>query len=132
MKIDGKKYKKIARGELNIFKKYFQGEKQKIEKYVYLTPYQSYLNLSNIDNQKPELNSAKIYLIINLLEPMEQFKKEKESNKKNQKKNNNLNIENNENIDDYQINPQFDDNLSDLSISIIDENEEERKGLELN
>ena len=132
MKIDGKKYKKIARGELNIFKKYFQGEKQKIEKYVYLTPYQSYLNLSNIDNQKPELNSGKIYLIINLLEPMEQFKKEKESNKKNQKKNNNLNIENNENIDDYQINPQFDDNLSDLSISIIDENEEERKGLELN
>ena len=132
MKIDGKKYKKIARGELNIFKKYFQGEKQKIEKYVYLTPYQSYLNLSNIDNQKPELNSAKIYLIINLLEPIEQFKKEKESNKKNQKKNNNLNIENNENIDDYQINPQFDDNLSDLSISIIDENEEERKGLELN
>ena len=132
MKIDGKKYKKIARGELNIFKKYFQGEKQKIEKYVYLTPYQSYLNLSNIDNQKPELNSAKIYLIINLLEPIEQFKKEKESKKKNQKKNNNLNIENNENIDDYQINPQFDDNLSDLSISIIDENEEERKGLELN
>ena len=77
MKIDGKKYKKIARVELNIFKKYFQGEKQKIEKYVYLTPYQSYLNLSNIDNQKPELNSGKIYLIINLLEPMEQFKKEK-------------------------------------------------------
>ena len=132
MKIDGKKYKKIARGELNIFKKYFQGEKQKIEKYVYLTPYQSYLNLSNNDNQKPELNSGKIYLIINLLEPIEQGKKEKDSNKKNQKKNLNQDNNANENYDDLIINLQFDDNLSDLSISIIDESDEERKGLELN
>ena len=62
MKIEGKKYKKIARGEINIFKKYFIGDKLKIEKTVYLTPYQSFLNSVNIDSPKVELNSGKILL----------------------------------------------------------------------
>ena len=134
MKIEGKKYKKIARGEIHIFKKYFQGDKLKIEKKVYLTPYQSFINSVNIDSPKVELNSGKILLTINLLEPFEHLKKEniKEHNKKNQKKNLNQDNNANENYDDLIINLQFDDNLSDLSISIIDESDEERKGLELN
>ena len=134
MKIEGKKYKKIARGEINIFKKYFIGDKLKIEKTVYLTPYQSFLNSVNIDSPKVELNSGKILLTINLLEPYEHLKKEnvKEHNKKNQKKNLNQDNNTNENYDDLLSNQQFDDNLSDLSISIIDESDEERKGLELN
>ena len=134
MKIEGKKYKKIARGEIHIFKKYFQGDKLKIEKTVYLTPYQSFINSVNIDSPKVELNSGKILLTINLLEPFEHLKKEniKEHNKKNQKKNLNQDNNANENYDDLIINLQFDDNLSDLSISIIDESDEERKGLELN
>jgi 16S rRNA C967 or C1407 C5-methylase (RsmB/RsmF family) len=134
MKIEGKKYKKIARGEINIFKKYFIGDKLKIEKTVYLTPYQSFLNSVNIDSPKVELNSGKILLTINLLEPYEHLKKEnvKEHNKKNQKKNINQDNNSNENYDDLMSNQQFDDNLSDLSISIIDESDEERKGLELN
>ena len=134
MKIEGKKYKKIARGEIHIFKKYFQGDKLKIEKTVYLTPYQSFINSVNIDSPKVELNSGKILLTINLLEPFEHLKKEnvKEHNKKNQKKNLNQDNNANENYDGLIINLQFDDNLSDLSISIIDESDEERKGLELN
>ena len=134
MKIEGKKYKKIARGEINIYKKYFIGDKLKIEKTVYLTPYQSFLNSVNIDFQKVEFNSGKILLTINLLEPYEHLKKEnvKEHNKKNQKKNINQDNNSNENYDDLMSNQQFDDNLSDLSISIIDESDEERKGLELN
>ena len=134
MKIEGKKYKKITRGEINIYKKYFIGDKLKIEKTVYLTPYQSFLNSVNIDFQKAELNSGKILLTINLLEPYEHLKKEnvKEHNKKNQKKNINQDNNSNENYDDLMSNQQFDDNLSDLSISIIDESDEERKGLELN
>jgi hypothetical protein len=127
-----KKYFKIAKGELNIFKKYFIGDKLKIEKWVYLNLYKSFINNLNLDSQ--EINSSKIYITIKLLEPIENLKNEnnkKDNNKKiNPKKlnlDNNNHTNSNENIDDLQINNQFDDDLSDLSISLIEDKEEKNE-----
>ena len=127
-----KKYFKIAKGELNIFKKYFIGDKLKIEKWVFLNLYKSFINNLNLDSQ--EINSSKIYITIKLLEPIENLKNEnnkKDNNKKiNPKKlnvDNNNHTNSNENIDDLQINNQFDDDLSDLSISLIEDEEEKNE-----
>ena len=127
-----KKYFKIAKGELNIFKKYFIGDKLKIEKWVFLNLYKSFINNLNLDSQ--EINSSKIYITIKLLEPIENLKNEnnkKDNNKKiNPKKlnlDNNNHTNSNENIDDLQINNQFDDDLSDLSISLIEDKEEKNE-----
>ena len=127
-----KKYFKIAKGELNIFKKYFIGDKLKIEKWVYLNLYKSFINNLNLESQ--EINSSKIYITIKLLDPIENLKNEnnkKDNNKKiNPKKlnlDNNNHTNSNENIDDLQINNQFDDDLSDLSISLIEDKEEKNE-----
>ena len=127
-----KKYFKIAKGELNIFKKYFIGDKLKIEKWVYLNLYKSFINNLNLESQ--EINSSKIYITIKLLDPIENLKNEnnkKDNNKKiNPKKlnlDNNNHTNSNENIDDLQINNQFDDDLSDLSISLIEDKEKKNE-----
>ena len=127
-----KKYFKIAKGELNIFKKYFIGDKLKIEKWVFLNLYKSFINNLNLESQ--EINSSKIYITIKLLDPIENLKNEnnkKDNNKKiNPKKlnvDNNNHTNSNENIDDLQINNQFDDDLSDLSISLIEDEEEKNE-----
>ena len=132
LKKKNKKYFKIAKGELNIFKKYFIGDKLKIEKWVFLNLYKSFINNLNLDSQ--EINSSKIYITIKLLEPIENLKNEnnkKDNNKKiNPKKlnvDNNNHTNSNENIDDLQINNQFDDDLSDLSISLIEDEEEKNE-----
>lgn len=54
----GQKYKKIAKGEINIYKKYFQGDNVQTEKWVYLTLFQTQLeNMGhNTDIIKAELN----------------------------------------------------------------------------
>ena len=130
LKKQNKKYSKIAKGELNILKKYFIGNQLKIEKYVYLTLFKSFKNDLILESQE----IPKIFVRINLLEPIDHLKKEnnqKDQNKKiNQKK---LNTDNNnytnpnDNIDDLKIKNQFDDDLSDLSISLIENEEEEKK-----
>ena len=130
LKKQNKKYSKIAKGELNILKKYFIGNQLKIEKYVYLTLFKSFKNDLILESQE----ISKIFVRINLLEPIDHLKKEnnqKDQNKKiNQKK---LNTDNNnytnpnDNIDDLKIKNQFDDDLSDLSISLIENEEEEKK-----
>ena len=132
LKKKNKKYFKIAKGELNIFKKYFIGDKLKIEKWVFLNLYKSFINNLNLDSQ--EINSSKIYITIKLLDPIENLKNEnnkKDNNKKiNPKKlnvDNNNHTNSNENIDDLQINNQFDDDLSDLSISLIEDEEEKNE-----
>ena len=134
LKKQNKKYSKIAKGELNILKKYFIGDQLKIEKYVYLTLFKSFKNDLILESQE----TPKIFVRINLLEPIEHLKKEnnqKEQNKKiNQKKlnsDNNNHTNPNDNIDDLKIKNQFDDDLSDLSISLIEDEEEEKKEKEI-
>lgn len=145
----GQKYKKIAKGEINIYKKYFQGDNVHTEKWVYLTLFQTQLeNMGhNTDIIKAELNKGKIYMKLTLLQPISQFKDVpimKEPIQANKTERYRSIVENsneflkkiknkkpNEIVEDLyeDINKsrEFDDGLSDLSISIIDGEDEEKK-----
>ena len=138
----GNKYKKLAKGEIELQSKYFIEKKTILEKCVYMTPYQSQIEEFGIqgDSLKNELNCGKVNVKIELQENLEEYKTklllyQKENNQNsnsdinnnNPKKNYNYNIKDNEN----NRNVQFDDNLSDVSISILDVKEEDRKGLDL-
>ena len=123
--------------------KYFLEKKTILEKCVYMTPYQSQIEEFGIqgDSLKNELNCGKVNVKIELQENLEEYKTklllyQKENNQNNNnndnmnnntRKNYNYNIKDNEN----NRNVQFDDNLSDVSISILDVKEEDRKGLDL-
>ena len=139
----GNKYKKLAKGEIELQSKYFLEKKTILEKCVYMTPYQSQIEEFGIqgDSLKNELNCGKVNVKIELQENLEEYKTklllyQKENNQNNNnndntnnntRKNYNYNIKDNEN----NRNVQFDDNLSDVSISILDVKEEDRKGLDL-
>ena len=139
----GNKYKKLAKGEIELQSKYFLEKKTILEKCVYMTPYQSQIEEFGIqgDSLKNELNCGKVNVKIELQENLEEYKTklllyQKENNQNNNnndntnnntRKNYNYNIKDNEN----NRNVQFDDNLSDVSISILDVKEEDRKGLNL-
>ena len=129
----GNKYKKIAKGDIELQSKYF-------EKWIYMTPYQSQIEELGIqsDSTKNEVNNAKINVKIELQENLEEYKtklvlyqKDNQASNSNEKnnirKNYNFNLKDGEN----NRNVQFDDNLSDVSISILDVKEEDRKGLDL-
>ena len=141
----GNKYKKLAKGDIELQSKYFLEKKTIFEKWIYMTPYQSQIEELGIKGEtlKNELNSGKINVKIELQENLEEYKtklllyqKENQNvknsdsdlNNNNGKKNFNYNLKDNEN----NRNIQFDDNLSDVSISILDVKEEDRKGLDLN
>ena len=141
----GNKYKKLAKGDIELQSKYFLEKKTIFEKWIYMTPYQSQIEELGIKGEtlKNELNSGKINVKIELQENLEEYKtklllyqKENQNvknsdsdlNNNNMKKNFNYNLKDNEN----NRNIQFDDNLSDVSISILDVKEEDRKGLDLN
>jgi hypothetical protein len=91
----------------------------------------------NTDTIKAELNKGKIYVKLTILDFMEVKKKllpkdaslRSSNNKIKQGKANELHVD-----DDNESTTQneFDDGLSELSISIVDVNEEGREGLELN
>ena len=72
MIVVGKKYKKVARGKINLYKKYFMGDKNSHEKWVYLTLLQKQIEElgKNSDIIKAELNKGKIYMKINVLNPV--------------------------------------------------------------
>ena len=136
----GNKYKKIAKGDIELQSKYFVDKKTTFEKWIYMTPYQSQIEELGIqsDSTKNEVNNAKINVKIELQENLEEYKtklvlyqkdnKASNSNEKNNiRKNYNFNLKDAEN----NRNVQFDDNLSDVSISILDVKEEDRKGLDL-
>ena len=147
MNKEGKKYKKIAKGEISINKNIFIEDKIQIEKCITLTLYKSVLEKINSNQEilQSDLQSGKIFMNITLLDPIEQWKKN--AFNKNQNKNDKNNISEyqkklkqknkqsyedlNEETEDNLQKEQFDDGLSDLSISIVDEEEEDRKGLDL-
>ena len=136
----GNKYKKIAKGDIELQSKYFVDKKTTFEKWIYMTPYQSQIEELGIqsDSTKNEVNNGKINVKIELQENLEEYKtklvlyqKDNQASNSNEKnnirKNYNFNLKDGEN----NRNVQFDDNLSDVSISILDVKEEDRKGLDL-
>ena len=136
----GNKYKKIAKGDIELQSKYFVDKKTTFEKWIYMTPYQSQIEELGIqsDSTKNEVNNGKINVKIELQENLEEYKtklvlyqKDNQTSNSNEKnnirKNYNFNLKDGEN----NRNVQFDDNLSDVSISILDVKEEDRKGLDL-
>lgn len=135
-----KKYKKIAHGDINIYKKHFtSSDVPTIDKCINLSLYQTQLESMghSTDTIKAELNKGKIYVKLTILDFMEVKKKllpkdaslRSSNNKIKQGKANALHVD-----DDNESTTQneFDDGLSELSISIVDVNEEGREGLELN
>ena len=138
----GNKYKKLAKGEIELQSKYFIEKKTILEKCIYMTPYQSQIEEFGIqgDSLKNELNCGKVNVKIELQENLEEYKTklllyQKENNQNNNnndnmnnntRKNHNHNTKDNEN----NRNVHFDDNLRDVSISILDVKEEDRKGLD--
>ena len=149
----GQKFKKIAKGEINIYKKYFIGDNMKTDKWVYLTLYQTQLeNMGhNTDIIKAELNKGKIYMTLTLLSPISEYKDVaavKEPIQSNKTERYRSIVENsneflkkikgkksNEIIEDLyeDINKssEFSDGLSDLSISIIDMDEDKEGELDI-
>ena len=135
----GNKYKKIAKSDIELQSKYFLEKKTTFEKLIYLKPFHSQIEDFGIqaDALKNELNNGKINVKIELQDNLEEYKTklllyQKENNQSNNNINDinnrkNFNLKENEN----NRNVQFDDNLSDVSISILDVKEEDRKGLNL-
>ena len=142
-----KKYKKIAHGDIHIYKKHFtSSDAPTIDKCINLSLYQKQLEAMgyNTDTIKAELNKGKIYVKLTILDFMEVKKKLlpkdallRSNNKVKQGKANALHVDDTEvnanmNVDEATTQNEFDDGLSELSISIVDVNEEGREGLELN
>ena len=120
----GKKYKKIAKGELKLLTKYFLDNKILYENWISIKPFQKQLENFGVQSDllKDEINSGKIYATIELKDSPEDFQKKTIVFQQNTK-NDNTNLLKNV--------IQFDDNLSDVSISIVETKEEDRDGLEL-
>ena len=121
----GKKYKKIAKGDLKLLTKYFMEGKNIYENWINIKPYIRQLDNLGVKNDlmKDDKGNGKIYATIELKDSIDEFKKKVELYFDNTNKS-----EKNENV----INKvEFNDNISDVSISILDTKEEDREGLEL-
>ena len=149
----GQKYKKVAKGEINIYKKYFIGDNMTTDKWVYLTLYQTQLeNMGhNTDIIKAELNKGKIYMTLNLLQPISEYKDMaavKEPIQSNKTERYRSVVENSNEFlkkikgkkaneimedlyEDINKSSEFSDGLSDLSISIIDMDEDKEGELDI-
>ena len=137
----GNKYKKIAKGDVELQSKYFLEKKTIFEKWIYITPFKSQIEEFGLkgDLLKNEINNGKINVKIELQENPEEYKTKLLLYQKDNQNANNNDINNNNrknfNFDlkdgENNRNIQFDDNLSDVSISILDVKEEDRKGLDI-
>ena len=121
----GKKYKKIAKGDLKLLTKFFLDGKNIYENWINIKPFQRQLENLGVQSDllKDDLNTGKIYATIELKESSSDFQKKTmlyPSNATSSK----------DNAPEIPKN-QFDDNLSDVSISIVETKEEDRDGLEL-
>ena len=66
----GKKFRKLAKGEINIYKKYFFLNKDlSFEKYIYLFTYRNQLNINLLKNSKQETFPGKIFITGQFLDP---------------------------------------------------------------
>ena len=138
----GNKYKKIAKGDIELASKYFLGDKISFEKWIYIRPFQSQIENFGIhtDLLKTELNNGKIFVKIELQESLEEYKtklllyqKDNQISSTSPNDFSKKNYQGYKDINENEMNKnnQFDDNLSDVSISILDVKEEDRNGLEL-
>ena len=68
----GKKYRKVAKGEINFYKKYFLAEKLVVDKWVYLNLFETQLEQMghNTNILKAVTNTGKIYMKAALLDPL--------------------------------------------------------------
>ena len=124
----GKKYKKIAKGDLKLLTKYFLDGKNIYENWINIKPFTRQLENLGVQSDllQNDKGNGKIYATIELKDPLDEFKKKVgvfwEA------PNPDLGVGQNEN---FLKKMEFNDNLSDVSISILDTKEEDREGLEL-
>ena len=120
----GKKYKKIAKGDLKLLTKYFLEGKNNYENWITIKPFTRQLENLGVQSDllKNDQANGKIYATIELKEPIEEFKKKVGLYQVDKGQSSSENIP-------KKI--EFLDNLSDVSISILDTKEEDREGLEL-
>ena len=120
----GKKYKKIAKGDLKLLTKYFLEGKNNYENWITIKPFTRQLENLGVQSDllKNDQANGKIYATIELKEPIEEFKKKVGLYQVDKGQSTSENIP-------KKI--EFLDNLSDVSISILDTKEEDREGLEL-
>ena len=73
----GKKYKKIAKGDLKLLAKYFLEGKNIYENWIIIKPFKRQLENLGVQNDllKDDSNSGKIYATIELKEPQNDFQK---------------------------------------------------------
>ena len=121
----GKKYKKIAKGDLKLLTKYFLDGKNIYENWINIKPFTRQLENLGVQSDllQNDKGNGKIYATIELKDPLDEFKK-----KVGVFGDPDLGVGQNEN---FLKKMEFNDNLSDISISILDTKEEDREGLEL-
>jgi len=68
----GKKYRKVAKGEINLYKKYFLAEKLSIEKFIHLELYKTQIDQFNSSSSiiNTMNNIGKIYMKARLIDPL--------------------------------------------------------------
>ena len=68
----GKKYRKIAKGEINFYRKYFASESLSVQKWVYLNLYETQLEQMGHSTNilKAVTNTGRIYMKAQLLDPL--------------------------------------------------------------
>ena len=58
----GKKFRKLAKGEINIYKKYFFiNQNLSFEKYIYLFTYRNQMNINSFKNSKKDVYPGQIF-----------------------------------------------------------------------
>ena len=124
----GKKYKKIAKGDLKLLTKYFLDGKNIYENWINIKPFTRQLENLGVQSDllQNDKGNGKIYATIELKDPLDEFKKK--VGVFGEAPNPDLGVGQNENPPKKM---EFNDNLSDVSISILDTKEEDREGLEL-
>ena len=124
----GKKYKKIAKGDLKLLTKYFLDEKNIYENWINIKPFTRQLENLGVQSDllQNDKGNGKIYATIELKDPLDEFKKK--VGVFGEAPNPDLGVGQNEN---FLKKMEFNDNLSDVSISILDTKEEDREGLEI-
>ena len=124
----GKKYKKIAKGDLKLLTKYFLDGKNIYENWINIKPFTRQLENLGVQSDllQNDKGNGKIYATIELKDPLDEFKKK--VGVFGEAPNPDLGVGQNEN---FLKKMEFNDNLSDVSISILDTKEEDREGLEL-
>ena len=125
----GKKYKKIAKGDLKLLTKYFLDGKNIYENWINIKPFTRQLENLGVQSDllQDDKANGKIYATIELKDNLDEFKKK-------------VAVYSPDNVDgggakneneNFSKKIEFNDNLSDVSISILDTKEEDREGLEL-